>query len=473
MFKNDVEILDFLEQIRENGIQIWNDNGKLRYRARNNSLELGILDILRESKRQILDFFDMIAENAVPLTSIQAAYIVGQKTGCELGNTNAHYYIEYRIVELDIKRLEQAINLVIAKNDALRMVVTHEGKASFLENVPFYSVPVDYVCQEQDREQKRQQRSHFKYNYYKWPMFHFCVGEFTDKISILYVDFDCVILDAWSAKLMLDEIFGLYCGKNISFPEFSFKKYMKLKGCETNQKAEEYWKVKIQNLPSYPKLDFQKKFIEVQNIRFERIEYAFSLEETQLLYKKAKNYHFTPAAVISTIFMETLAQYSEVPEVAVNVTLFNRQPLHKDINWVLGEFTNTAIISYQKRRDSILDTIRATQDQMWELVRYREYDGANILKMLSLGEPGKAVMPVVFTCMLEGDNFLKTKWEYPFKEEFAISQTPQVILDHHVRDDLGYLKISWDYIVEIFDKRFITMIFNTYVNKIEKFIEKK
>lgn len=47
----------------------------------------------------------------------QAAYIVGQKTGCELGNINAHYYIEYKIQELDMKRLEQVINLVIAKND--------------------------------------------------------------------------------------------------------------------------------------------------------------------------------------------------------------------------------------------------------------------------------------------------------------------------------------------------------------------
>ena len=52
-----------------------------------------------------------------------------------------------------------------------------------------------------------------------------------------------------------------------------------------------------------------------------------------------------------------------------------------------------------------------------------------------------------------------TKKRYSFKEEYAISQTPQVVLDHHVRDDLGYLKISWDYIIDIFDKQYITDIF--------------
>lgn len=47
-----------------------------------------------------------------------------------------------------------------------------------------------------------------------------------------------------------------------------------------------------------------------------------------------------------------------------------------------------------------------------------------------------------------------------------------MVLDHHVRDDLGYLKVSWDYIIDVFDKQYITDIFGTYVNNIKKFMEK-
>ena len=139
---------------------------------------------------------------------------------------------------------------------------------------------------------------------------------------------------------------------------------------------------------------------------------------------------------------------------------------------ILGEFTNNAVISYQEKTDSLLDAIRATQEQMWRLVQYRKFEGSNILKMLSSGRAGKAIMPVVFTCMLEGNVSKVTKKRYSFKEEYAISQTPQVVLDHHVRDDLGYLKISWDYIIDIFDKQYITDIFGAYVNNIKKFMEK-
>ena len=289
IFNNDTDILEFLEQLRENGIQIWGEGEKIRYRSKNRQLAPETLRILKMAKGQILDFFRMIEKNVIPLTSIQTAYVVGQTAGCELGNINAHYYIEYTIESLDVERLEQMINLVISKNDALRLIVTHEGKASFLDNVPYYSVPVYSLYDGNDREQKRLERSHHRYNYYKWPMFHFCVGKTSGKTSVLHVDFDCIILDAWSAKLLLNEIFSLYYGKDVKFPRISFMNYMRLKTDKGDLEAEEYWKEKVKNMPSFPKLNYQKKFAEVQNVRFDRIECDFSFIETQRLYQKIKN----------------------------------------------------------------------------------------------------------------------------------------------------------------------------------------
>lgn len=333
IFNNDAEILEFLEQLREKSIQIWAEGEKIRYRSKNGQLAPEILGTLKMAKGQILDFLRMVEKNVIPLTAIQTAYVVGQTAGCELGNVNAHYYIEYTIESLNVERLEQMINLVISKNDVLRLIVTHEGKASFLDNVPYYSVPIYSLYDENVREQKRLERSHHRYNYYKWPMFHFCVGKTSGKTSVLHIDFDCIILDAWSAKLLLDEIFSLYYGEDVKFPRISFMNYMRLKADKKDLKAEKYWKEKIKNMPNFPMLDYQKKFTEVQNIRFDRIEYDFSFAETQRLYEKIRNYHFTPAAVISTIFMKTLAQYSENPAFTINVTLFNRQLLHEKSNY--------------------------------------------------------------------------------------------------------------------------------------------
>lgn len=109
IFNNDTDILEFLEQLRENGIQIWGEGEKIRYRSKNRQLAPETLRILKMAKGQILDFFRMIEKNVIPLTSIQTAYVVGQTAGCELGNINAHYYIEYTIESLDVERLEQQL----------------------------------------------------------------------------------------------------------------------------------------------------------------------------------------------------------------------------------------------------------------------------------------------------------------------------------------------------------------------------
>lgn len=84
IFNNDTDILEFLEQLRENGIQIWGEGEKIRYRSKNRQLAPETLRILKMAKGQILDFFRMIEKNVIPLTSIQTAYVVGQTAGCEL-----------------------------------------------------------------------------------------------------------------------------------------------------------------------------------------------------------------------------------------------------------------------------------------------------------------------------------------------------------------------------------------------------
>ena len=120
IFNNDTDILEFLEQLRENGIQIWGEGEKIRYRSKNRQLAPETLRILKMAKGQILDFFRMIEKNVIPLTSIQTAYVVGQTAGCELGNINAHYYIEYTIESLDVERLEQR---GVRRNDKIVVIL--------------------------------------------------------------------------------------------------------------------------------------------------------------------------------------------------------------------------------------------------------------------------------------------------------------------------------------------------------------
>src|SRR5699024_12616281 len=51
----------------------------------------------------------------------------GEEKNCELGNTNAHYYIEYEASNINIERLEESLNILIENHDALRMIVDRKS----------------------------------------------------------------------------------------------------------------------------------------------------------------------------------------------------------------------------------------------------------------------------------------------------------------------------------------------------------
>ena len=57
-----------------------------------------------------------------------------------------------------------------------------------------------------------------------------------------------------------------------------------------------------------------------------------------------------------------------------------------------------------------------------------------------------------------------------FHEVYALSKTPQVMLDHHVRDDLGSLKLSFDYVKDLFLYEDMQEMMKVYVQKIQNVI---
>ena len=49
----------------------------------------------------------------------------------------------------------------------------------------------------------------------------------------------------------------------------------------------------------------------------------------------------TPTALVVSVFAEILQQSSYLPHLAINLTVFNRLPLHEDVASLIGDFTLT------------------------------------------------------------------------------------------------------------------------------------
>lgn len=464
------EINNFIKELENKKIVLWTENGKIKYKAPKGVITVQELDKIKSQKEKIIQFLTLKQrtneklQETFPLTAIQRAYLLGSDEAYALGGINAHYYMELESTCFDTEQLSIAFNKVIKNTDALRTIILPEGKQAVLDKVPDFVIEEVYFQNEDERRQARERWSHCRYELQKWPLYNMRISHIEGQPDILHIDFDCIVMDAWSAKMMITKMFDLYGGQSVEWPAYSFKQYcmdeIEYRKTNLEKEAWSYWKEKVKSLPLAPMLPYRKKLALIHGHRFSRLSDKLTKEDTKLLYQLIKKNRLTPAAVICTVYMKILAAYSENSELTLNLTLFNRLPLHKDVQNILGDFTNIGVASFTDNLGSFLDEVRFVQKQFWDLIRFHSFNGTQILKLLSSKSFGQAVLPVVFTGVLQGERFVKKFLPEQVRDVYAISQTPQVVLDYQATDFNGELLINWDYVIEAFDEPLILEMFS-------------
>lgn len=477
LVENDIQA--FLERLQRKNVKLWTELGKIKYRTSKDVLSVEDIEYIRKNKEKIIDYLKLEKQwnnefkEIFPLTSIQKAYLIGSDQAYELGGINAHYYMELDCCEIDIACLEKAVNEVIAHTDAMRTIILLDGTQAVAEKVPTYKIERFNFKSEEERIKQRDKWSHCMFDYRKWPLYNIRLSYINDLLPRIHIDFDCIIMDAWSAKMMITKIFEVYEGKTLNWGVYSFKQYCleqkKYQEKYPEKAALDYWRERILHLPPAPELPYKKRLSDIYGHRFSRISQKLSKEETKELYKLVKDNRVTPAALICTVYMKILAQYSKNREFSLNITLFNRLPLSREIQNVIGDFTNVGVVAY-KKQDDFWEEVRLIQKQLWNLVRYHSFDGTRILKMLDPVNKGKAILPVVFTGVLQGDKNEKNFLPKGICEGYAISQTPQVALDYQATDFNGELLINWDYVVDAFDAEVIYKMFSENIRSLHSLI---
>lgn len=477
-FQNVAELID---SFANRGVTLWLDEGKLKFRAANGALSAEDKECLKANKADIIAQLekkdDDDADN-FPLSPIQKSYLVGRDPVYDLGGINTHYYMELELdATIDIARLENAWNEVIMHDDALRLVISAKGTQHVLETAPKYSIEVVNLESQEQRLEKRKEWSHHIYPLNHWPFFTMRVSRVSNENDVLHFDFDCMIMDAWSAKIALSQMFKLYRGETVQWIDYGFKDYCNdLIAYEKQQdysQAEAFWKSKINELVCEPDLPYAKPLSEIHNHHFARISGELSVDEFALFQQKCREYRTTPAAVISTAYLKALLNFSKNDSLTINSTLFNRLPLHKDINSVVGDFTNIAFVTLSKKCKNFLECVQSVQKDLWQLVRFHTYDGTKILKFKEGLSPMRAQMPIVITCVLENGQKSNSDMPDGLRQIYALSKTPQVVLDYQVTNFDGRLSVNWDYAEPAFAPETLKEMFAVNLNLLKRLLIEK
>ncbi|MBQ2476970.1 MAG: amino acid adenylation domain-containing protein, partial [Desulfovibrio sp.] len=423
-----------------------------------------------------------------PLTAVQQAYVIGRSGAFELGGVAARYLCELEGRDLDLNLLAEAWNALVARHPMMRAVVTQDGRQRVLEQVPAYrpavrhleAVAEDRIAEElarlrQDQAQARRSAS-------EWPLFEVSFTRLQAGRTRIHLAFDNVMFDGRSVFLLLDQWGATYAalarGEALPAPSLlpqglTFRDYVcasrDLQASPLAEADRAYWTARLDAIWPAPDLPLRQDPSAVASNAFVRRSMELSEKDSERLRAMAASRGLTLSGCLLAAYAEVLARWAAQPKFTVNLTLFNRVPFAPEVASLVGDFTALTLLACDMGAGaSFAERAQALQRQLWSDLAHPHFGGLEVMRELSQRR-GQVRMPVVFTSGLgiEAGRGAASLGRL----DYAITQTPQVWLDHQVSRQNGRLVLAWDAVEALFQPEMLDAMFASYEGLVRSLLE--
>ncbi|MBG9792898.1 hypothetical protein ABD76_10515, partial [Paenibacillus dendritiformis] len=417
------------------------------------------------------------------LTDIQLAYVLGREGSYEIGGFSTHGYMELE-TSCDPERLERSLRKVIARHPMLRAVILPSWEQKILGQVPDYYLAVADVSRLTEAEKtsrllaERERMAHQVFELGKWPMYEFKAFKLSENLYRLCFSWDVTLIDGESMRQIGKELAHYYQHPHRELPalEVTFRDYVsayqRYRGTKAYERDQAYWLERLKDLPSAPPLPLQATPSSIVLPRFKRISKTFRPDEWQTLRRIASERNITLSALICSAYAQVLACWGNQSRLALNLTVNNRLPVHQRIGDMIGDFTSTIILDVEVRPQvALLEQAQSVQERIAAALAHRSYDGVQLMRKLAQLhqlDPGQAVLPYVFTSMLNAEPH--DGWDELGRITWELYETPQVYIDCLAMWRDSELLLTFEYVEQLFDDAFIHTMFRQYTGLLERLL---
>ncbi|MEW9612483.1 amino acid adenylation domain-containing protein [Shinella sp. S4-D37] len=414
-----------------------------------------------------------------PLTEIQRGYLLGRDPALPLGGAACQFYYELDCETLDIARYRAAWASVMARHPMLRARILDAAHQEIAEPVPTLDIVVRDLQEDGAREVVietiRQRLARALPAADRWPMLDVELSLLpADRVRI-HLRFDLLIADQQSILILLDEVARFYRNPDLRLakPDVTFRDCV-LSEPDTADlaRARRYWQERAADLPDAPALPSIAPVQEAGTPVYDRLSHTIGKARWEGVKTTAATLGVTPSTVLLSLFAEALCAFAADPHFCLNMTLFNRPPIHPDIDRVVGDFTTNLLFEADLRpRETRRARFARLQALLWRDMEHSLVSGTAVTREMALarGHLDRPLMPVVFTSTLTQDDtrLFSDAAAQPGQPVLALSQTPQVMLDNQAMEWSGALAINWDIAVNVLDLSVARPLFDRFVALVE------
>lgn len=440
------------------------------------------------------------------LTSLQRAYWLGQRTSWELPACPASVVTVVPCREVDhaavAEQLHAAMEALLRRHPMLRLTITEDGlqtirdaddptcaprlevhdlrdvDGSTNEAVAKIAGRLVHDTAEQSAalQRIRHDASHRVVDPLREPCLWLGVSRLDDRVSRVHLGLDLMFCDATSALTVVDSLQEALRGDEVRWPSERFEHWIAdldaARGDQRRVRAERHFAERASQLPPAPALELT--IPEAGKARFVRREHRFAADWWRSLRAAAAAQSVTPTGLLLGVLARTLGRFTGEADHTVVVTVFDRPAAHRG---VIGDYTTTVLAGLPGARDPLPTTARAIQRKLWADLEHAVgshgvHGNHTIRELLRLGRPAR--FPIAYSSGIGSSagidgvsrdaGRLLDRWGTVV---YAVSQTPNVVLDVQTFEDDDDLVVRWDGVDAALPSEFLDLAFDFFVAELQ------
>ena len=421
-----------------------------------------------------------------PLTAMQQAYVVARSGALAGAARSARSYFEVDLDGLDLPRFERALARLIARHGMLRARFDPPREQWIPAQAPAYQMAIeDLSGMPADATASRLAALRAMIATRNppltdWPLFDLHAALLAGGTTRLFFGLDLIICDARSFQVLLHDLMATYAAdKDDALPALglSFRDHVlamaALRAGPRGARDRRYWLDQLDALPPAPQLPARSE-ANIQTSGFRRLTARLGHDNFARLRARAAHHGATLSGALCAAFACVLGRWARTSSFTVNVTTFGRQPIHPDVERLVGDFTSSILLAVDVAASDFASLAAWTQHRLLANLEHASFGGVDVLRHLNRSRQrvGGFEAPVVFTSLVDSPaHAIPVPEGLSSRLVYAVSQTPDVALDHQVFEIDGTLSYNWDFAGERFPDGLIERAFAEYGELLDRLAE--
>ncbi|WP_210186297.1 non-ribosomal peptide synthetase [Xaviernesmea oryzae] len=454
-----------LSKTHQNEIQVSSaHSSKIKHDV---GIEAGILP-LSEPVDCASDHHVGALRSAVTLSDMQLSYIFSAQTGVELGGIVAAHYQEVDVPDVDISKLERALDLTLRRHPMLRTSLTNFGSQGVIaDNVHCkistedYRAAPDHIVK-RALDQKRADLQAAPPNYTAPSAILVHATQLPNGKTRLHINISLLFIDAASIDVVLRDLWRHYKDNIFDVKEdrrfLDYACYEKsLRSSKQAKDDENFWRTQLDRLPKPAELPIKISPQLISRISFNRESVRIGHDDYSEIVRLADKLKVSPESFVLGLFSEVIRTWSRHQELSLIIAEHGRRAHFDDVQNVVGNFLQPVPLPVRDMKDHRLcDRIGRLHKDLLESRLHGACSTIGIIREVGQrNSPDRGTStPVVFNNLLD-PHFrsraagVNLTWDGT-TPVYTSSRTPQVWLEAQIVREADEIWMHWNYVDGLF-----------------------